>query len=71
METNYSVTMNGETLQFARTPARDRRIVEAISECDRYIAREGSRSSDLRPAEVQQTLDKTITHRAKLIAMLA
>ena len=48
-----------------------RRITQAIAECDRFIAKEGSRNPALRPADSQQTLDFTIGHKAKLEAMLA
>lgn len=42
------------------------RIQSAIKECDRYIAMEGPRAADLRPAEVQKRLEFYISHRAKL-----
>jgi hypothetical protein len=46
------------------------RITQAIAECDRYIALEGSRSADLRPADTQKLLEWYISHRAKLAASL-
>jgi hypothetical protein len=42
----------------------------AIADCNRYIAKEGARSADLRPAETTKLLDWYIAHRAKLLAML-
>lgn len=47
-----------------------RKILEAIAECDRYIALEGKRSADLRPADVAKTLAFYHQHRANLIARL-
>lgn len=46
------------------------RTERAIAECDRYIALEGARAADLRPANVQATLDSYIAHRAKLAQQL-
>jgi hypothetical protein len=46
------------------------KIVEAIADCNRYIAKEGSRSADLRPAPTQQLLDWYCNHRAKLLTIL-
>lgn len=45
-------------------------IQAAIADCNRYIAKEGARSADLRPAQVAKLLDWYIAHRAKLLAML-
>lgn len=50
---------------------RDRRILQAISECDAFIDRESPRRADLRPAEVQRTLDFYIAHKQALINRLA
>lgn len=47
------------------------RIQRAIRDADRFIALEGERAADLRPAEVQKTLDFYVAHRAKLLALLA
>lgn len=55
----------------ANTNSRERKIRQAIEECDRYIAKESPRSADLRPAEIQKLLDQYIAHREKLIGMLA
>lgn len=49
----------------------NKKIFDAIAECDRYIAKEGARSADLRPADVQELLNWYHRHRAKLVAMLA
>ena len=48
-----------------------RRILQAIEECDAYIAKESPRSADLRPVEIQKLLAFYIAHRAKLAAMIA
>jgi len=53
------------------TTDRERRILQAIDECDRYIAKESPRSADLRPAEIQKLLDGYIARREKLVEMLA
>ena len=50
---------------------RSRKIIEAIAECDRFIAKEEPRNPSLRPAEVQKHLDFCKTHRERLIAMLS
>lgn len=52
------------------TKDQERRVVEAIADCDRYIAKERARSPSLRPADVQKRLDWHIEHRAKLISMI-
>lgn len=52
------------------TPERKRRIVEAIGECDRYIAKEEPRNPKLRPADVAQRLEFYKAHRVKLVTML-
>jgi|GEM_PF-3617654 len=49
---------------------RTKQIQNAIADCDRYIAKEGARAADLRPASAQQHLDYCVAHRAKLAAML-
>jgi hypothetical protein len=46
------------------------KITQAIADCNRYIALEGSRSADLRPADIQKLLEWYIAHRAKLLTML-
>lgn len=48
-----------------------KRIISAIAECERFIEKEGSRAADLRPADMQQHLEYCISHRLKLIGMLA
>lgn len=53
------------------TSQERRSVTEAIAQCNRYIALEGSRSADLRPAEIQKRLEWYIAHRAKLLSMLA
>lgn len=53
------------------TKDKERRILEAIAECDRYIAKEGPRAADLRPAWAAQHLAFCQQHRLKLIEMLA
>ena len=53
-----------------RTAEQSRRIIEAIEECDRYIALESPRSEDLRPQEIKDLLASYISHREKLQNML-
>ncbi len=53
------------------TKEQTRRVLEAIAECDRYIAKEEPRRADLRPADVAKHLEFCKTHKAKLIGMLA
>ena len=53
------------------SPEHTHRVLQAIKECDRYIANEQARSEDLRPQETKDLLAKYISHRAKLQAMLA
>ena len=48
----------------------ERKIREAIAECDSYIAKESSRDDDLRPDEIKKLLGWYFTHREKLIEML-
>lgn len=47
-----------------------RRIKSVIAECDRFIAIEGPRRPDLRPADIQQHLDFCIAHRANMKALI-
>lgn len=47
-----------------------RRILEAIAECEKFIAKEEARRADIRPADVQQHLEFCIAHRVKLAAMI-
>jgi hypothetical protein len=53
------------------TKEKTRRILEAIADCDRYIAKEEPRRADLRPADVAKHLEFCKAHKAKLIGMLA
>lgn len=48
-----------------------RKILEAIRECDRYIAIEEPRNPKLRPEWAQKTLDHYKAHKAKLQNALA
>lgn len=50
---------------------RIKRILDAIAECDRFIAKEKPRAANLRPADIQKLLDWYVLHRANLIRMLA
>lgn len=52
------------------TATTARKIHQAIAECDRFIAIEGGRAADLRPPNVQKTLDFYYEHRLALIAKL-
>jgi hypothetical protein len=53
------------------TKDQERRVIEAIGDCDRFIEREEKRSADLRPADVAKHLEFCKQHKVKLIAMLA
>ena len=53
------------------TKDKTRRVLEAIAECDRYIAKEEPRAADLRPEWAAKHLDFCKAHKAKLEAMLA
>jgi hypothetical protein len=46
------------------------RLAKAIADCDRFIDLESPRAADLRPPEIQQLLEWTISHRARLQARL-
>jgi hypothetical protein len=48
----------------------ERRIREAIADCDRYIALESPRSEDLRPAWAKHHLEFCITHKQRLLERL-
>ena len=56
------MTLNKETT---------RKVLEAIDECNRYIAKEEPRAADLRPVEVAKRLEFYKGHNAKLEKMLA
>jgi hypothetical protein len=53
------------------TKEQGRRIIEAIAECDRFIAKEEPRRADLRPADIAKYLEFCKQHRLSLIARLA
>ena len=48
-----------------------RKVIEAIADCDRYIAKEEPRNPSLRPAWAVQHLEFCKQHKAKLQGMLA
>jgi hypothetical protein len=48
-----------------------RRIMQAIKECDAFIAKEQPRNEALRPQEMKDLLAFYIAHRNKLQAMIA
>lgn len=52
------------------TKERSRKILEAIAECDRFIAKEEPRNPELRPADMAQHLEFCKQHKAKLVGML-
>lgn len=52
------------------TKDQTRRILEAIADCDRYIAKEGPRAADLRPEWATKTMEHAKTHKAKLQSAL-
>lgn len=53
------------------TQDQTRRVIEAIADCDKFIAKEEPRNAALRPADVAQHLEFCKQHKAKLQAMLA
>lgn len=53
------------------TKEQTRRILEAIAECDRFIAKEEPRRADLRPADMAKHLEFCKQHKAKLQNELA
>ena len=53
------------------TPTQIERIEQSIAECDRYIAKEEPRASDLRPPEIAKLLAFYKEHRANLVKMIA
>lgn len=52
------------------TPLQVSKIQQAIRDCDRFIAIEGPRSADLRPADIQEALDFSRAHRQKMLQVL-
>ena len=52
------------------TKDQQRRVLEAIGDCDRFIEREEKRSADLRPADVAKHLEFCKQHKVNLISML-
>ena len=66
LETPTRVGLNTRMSNTNRTEEQTRRIVEAIKDCDRYIAIESPRSEDLRPQKTKELLASYIAHRAKL-----
>jgi hypothetical protein len=46
------------------------KIIEAIAECNNFIAKESPRDEKLRPADVAQCLAHCYSHREKLQKML-
>lgn len=48
------------------TKESQRRVLQAIADCERFIAKEEPRAADIRPASVQQHLDFCHKHMAKL-----
>jgi hypothetical protein len=53
------------------TTEQRRRVIDALCETDRFIAKESLRNPNTRPADMQKCLESYIGHRAKLLAMLA
>ena len=47
-----------------------KKIGIALTETRRYIAKESARADDLRPAEIQELLEKYKAHEQKLLGML-
>jgi F0F1-type ATP synthase membrane subunit b/b' len=49
---------------------KKQQIEKALKETRAYIAKESARADDLRPAEIQELLEKYKAHEIKLIGML-
>lgn len=67
----FNVATLNKEIAMTKTKETTRKILEAIAECDRFIAKEEPRRADLRPVEVARILEHAKTHKAKLIGMLA
>ena len=52
------------------TAYKTKSILDAIAECERYIAKESPRPADTRPEYAVRCLAHAIAHRTKLLAML-
>ena len=52
------------------TPEQERKIILAIADCDKFIAKEEPRRSDLRPADVAKTLAFYKSHKVFLQGLL-
>lgn len=46
-------------------------VIIGIEQANRFIKKESPRNPDLRPADVQETLNNAIQHKADMIKMLA
>lgn len=46
------------------------RLEQALDETQRYIDKESARADDLRPAAIQELLERYIAHKVKLTGML-
>jgi len=53
------------------TEYEKQQVIIGISQANRFIKMESPRNPDLRPADVQETLDHAIQHKANMIKMLA
>lgn len=69
---NKTVVQTGTVkIMNALTKSQEKRIIESIAECDRIIDKEGKRNPELRPKVSQCILDHAISHKEKLIRVLA
>jgi hypothetical protein len=50
---------------------QEKKILDAIADCERFIAKESPRDPTIRPDDMKKHLDFCIKHKEKLIAMLA
>ena len=64
---NWDTTCHNHLMLSSEQRAR---VLEAIAECDRYIAKESARADDLRPAEATALLIWYRAHRLKLEGLL-
>ena len=70
-DNNLEQSSAKNALQQSLTPNTRRKILDAIKDCDRFIAKEAPRDASLRPADMAQHLAYCYTHRETLLQRLA
>jgi hypothetical protein len=64
-------TFKETTMEAKPNKEQTRKILEAIAECNRYIAKEEPRPADTRPEWAKNHLAFCKQHRAKLLAKIS